>query len=165
MKFHLATLANLGEIATLFHSCWHISYAELLSEEVRKAMNLEESKALWRPSLANPEDKETVIGISDSKIVSVFRIGRAKDDAGLGHLFSLYVDPIASGKGFGRKSLTEAIDRLSEQGFETITLWVFEANSIARNLYKGLGFEPTGETRVDERWQELEIKMLKRIIQ
>jgi len=32
-------------------------------------------------------------------------------------------------------------------------------------LYRGFGFEPTGETRVDERWQELEIKMLKRIIQ
>lgn len=161
MEFRDATLDDLDEIATLFHSCWHISYADLLSREVREAMTLDSAKELWRPSLIEPKGKSTVIGTAESKLVSVFRIGPDPSNNGRGHLFSLYVDPAASGKGFGRASLTEAGDRLERSGFKEISLWVFAQNEIARGLYESFGFAPTGITRIDDRWRESEIEMLK----
>ena len=161
MEFRTASLSDLKDIALLFHACWHISYATLLADEVRAEMTLENSADLWRPSLIDPKDRETIVGILDSKIVSVFRIGEDKDDPTLGHLFSLYVDPKVAGKGLGKSSLTKAADKLAEKGFKSMSLWVFEKNAIARNLYQGFGFQLTGESRVDERWKENEVKMRK----
>lgn len=161
MEFRTASLSDLSDIAELFHACWHISYKDLLSVDVRAEMTLENSADLWRPSLIDPNGKETVVGTLDSKVVSVFRVGPDKDDPSLGHLFSLYVDPKVAGKGLGKASLTMAADKLAEKGFISMSLWVFEKNTIARNLYQGFGFQLTGESRIDERWKENEVKMRK----
>ena len=163
MEFRTATLDNLADTAKLFHACWHISYADLLSPEVRTDMNLVEAENLWRPSLVDPKDKETVIGIMDSRLVSVFRIGSEKDNPSNGHLFSLYVDPKVAGKGLGKKSLSEAELRLGKKGFKSMSLWVFEKNAIAKGLYQSFGFTPTGRSRVDERWKETEVEMRKEL--
>jgi ribosomal protein S18 acetylase RimI-like enzyme len=163
MQFRTASVADLKDIAALFHDCWQISYVNLLSTHVRAEMTLENSAKLWRPSLVEPKDKETVVGILDSTIVTVFRIGVDNDDPSLGHLFSLYVDPKHAGKGLGKTSLIKAADKLGERGFESMSLWVFENNKIARNLYQAFGFQLTGESRIDERWKETEVKMWKEL--
>lgn len=163
MEFRTATLNDLPEIAKLFHACWQISYADLLSPQVRNEMTVEEAANLWKPSLVDPKDKETVIGVLESKLVAVFRIGTEKDNPNNGHLFSLYVNPEAAGKGLGKKSLTEAESRLRKKGFESMSLWVFEKNAIAKGLYQSFGFQPTDLTRVDERWKETEVEMRKEL--
>ncbi|MEN9516389.1 MAG: hypothetical protein RLZZ159_255 [Actinomycetota bacterium] len=161
MEFRTASLAQLTDIAKLFHACWHVSYKDLLSDEVRTQMTLETAANLWQPSLIEPNGKETVLGVLDSKIVSVFRIGADKEKSDIGHLFSLYVDPDVAGQGLGKKSLMEAEARLRQKGFKTMSLWVFEKNEVARGLYASFGFQPTGYTRVDERWKEAEVEMFK----
>ena len=161
MEFRLAELDDLTEIAALFHACWHLSYADLLSEEVRTAMTLESAIELWRPGLTEPLDRQTVVGVAGEKIVSVFRIGADKDLSERGHLFSLYVAPSSAGKGIGMSTLNAAIERLSERGFAAISLWVFARNERAKALYARAGFTESGRTRSDERWRELEIEMLR----
>lgn len=161
MKFQNASLANLDEIAYLFHACWHVSYRDLLSEKVIEAMTLESARELWRPALVDPKDRETVIGYKESDLVSVFRIGKDSLNETRGHLFSLYVAPEAAGRGHGRASLKEAIARLVAKNESEVSLWVFDKNSLAKSLYLSAGFIPTGASRVDDRWQELEIEMLK----
>lgn len=159
MKFRLAVLEDLNAIAKLFHDCWHISYADLLSDEVRETMTLDSAADLWRPGLVEPNERETLVGVDSGEIVSVFRIGADKDNPARGHLFSLYVAPTHSGKGIGKDSLAAAIDRIAEKGYSNISLWVFEGNERAKSLYRRAGFAETGRTRRDERWRELEIEM------
>ena len=161
MEFRSATLADLERIAKLFHNCWQISYADLLKEEVRSAMTISNAIELWKPALINPNGKDTVMALSDSGLVAVFRIGPDPINNERGHLFSLYVDPTSAGKGFGRNSLSEAIARLEGLGYREISLWVFAANNRARALYESSGFTATGVTRIDERWLEEEVEMLK----
>ena len=161
MNFQNASLTNLDEIASLFHACWHISYRDILSEKVIEAMTFENARDLWRPALVEPRDRETVIGYKENDPVSVFRIGKDSINETRGHLFSLYVAPEAAGRGHGRASLKEAIARLVAKNESEVSLWVFDKNSLAKSLYSSAGFIPTGESRVDDRWQELEIEMLK----
>lgn len=161
MEFRTAQLEDLPAIAELFHACWHRSYAELLSEEVRTAMTLASAADLWRPALVEPLDRETIVGVEADRIVSVFRIGKDKDDSNRGHLFSLYVAPDNAGKGIGTATLTEAVERVSARGFPAISLWVFAANDRAKGLYGRAGFVASGRTRRDDRWRELEIEMVK----
>lgn len=161
MKFQSASLADLDIIANLFHACWHISYKELLSENVINAMDIESARDLWRPALIEPRNRDTVLGFAENRLVSVFRIGKDPRNETRGHLFSLYVAPEAAGLGYGRATLNVASERLSERGEREVSLWVFDKNSPAKSLYSRAGFVPTGEKRIDDRWQELEIEMLK----
>ena len=161
MQFKAASLDDLAAISRIFHSCWHISYKDLLKEKVRADMTLEAAADLWQPSLADPQGRETVLGIYNGLPVSVFRIGQDKEFAGRGHLFSIYVTPDYSGKGLGSKTLTEALRRLNDKGFSDVSLWVFEKNQRANGMYSKFGFKPTGKSRIDARWQENEIELLK----
>jgi ribosomal protein S18 acetylase RimI-like enzyme len=161
MKFQSASLADLDIIANLFHACWQISYKELLSENVINAMDIESARDLWRPALIEPRDRDTVLGFADNRLVSLFRIGKDSRSETRGHLFSLYVAPEAAGRGYGRTSLNEANERLFARGEREVSLWVFDKNSVAKALYASAGFVSTGEKRIDDRWQELEIEMLK----
>ena len=161
MQFKAASLDDLAAISRIFHSCWHISYQDLLKEKVRSDMTLEAAAELWRPSLEDPQGRETVLGIFNDIPVSVFRIGPDKEFVGRGHLFSIYVSPDFSGIGLGGKTLTEALKRLSDKRFSEISLWVFEKNQRANGMYAKFGFKPTGKSRIDNRWQENEIELLK----
>ena len=161
MEFRLAQATDIEAIARLFHSCWHQSYSEILSDEVRAAMEMDEAKKLWLPSLENPGDKETVLGFVEEKVAAVFRIGKDPREVRRGHLFSLYVEPALSGRGLGKSALDEAIRRLELQGFREITLWVFANNLIAQKLYRSRNFDLSGDKRMDERWQSPEIEMLR----
>jgi ribosomal protein S18 acetylase RimI-like enzyme len=124
-------------------------------------MDIESARDLWRPALIEPRDRDTVLGFAENRVVSVFRIGKDPRNEIRGHLFSLYVAPEAAGRGYGRTSLNEANERLSARGEREISLWVFDKNSVAKALYASAGFVPTGEKRIDDRWRELEIEMLK----
>jgi ribosomal protein S18 acetylase RimI-like enzyme len=160
MEFRVATLADLENIATIFLKCWTISYSEVLSESARKSFSLESAKDLWRTSIETPEDKETVLLINEDAIAVVFRIGGDKTDHNRGHLFSLYVDPAHAGKGLGKASLMEAMDRIRVRGFHEMTLWVFAENTIANSLYTKAGFTPSGNSRTTPEWGAQEIELI-----
>jgi ribosomal protein S18 acetylase RimI-like enzyme len=89
---------------------------------------------------------------TDRGVVGMARFGRDPDDERRGHLFSLYVDPAASGTGVGRALLAHATTHLAASGHETATLWVFAANERAIRLYRSAGWEPDGAERVEPEW-------------
>ena len=160
MEFRDATVDDLPVIAAIFLRCWTISYASVLSENARASFTPESAEQLWRTSIESPGDKQTLLLLDDEKIVGVFRIGSDKDDASRGHLFSLYVDPESAGRGFGKKALQEAKDRIAERCFTQMTLCVFADNEIANSLYLKSGFTPTGKSRTTPEWAALEIELM-----
>jgi ribosomal protein S18 acetylase RimI-like enzyme len=160
MEFRDATVDDLPVIASIFLRCWTISYASVLSESARESFSPESAEQLWRTSIETPGDKQTVLLLDGENIVGVFRIGSDKDDVSRGHLFSLYVDPEYAGRGFGKKGLQEAKDRIAGRGFSEMTLWVFADNEIANSLYLKNGFTPTGKSRTTPEWAALEIELI-----
>lgn len=151
---------DIDAIVRVFRACWLESYRDLLSEDVRNAMNVEKARDLWLPALTSKSDRETLVACIEENPIGMARIGRDPDFPDRGHLFSLYIEPEYAGRGFGKALLTAALSRLSECGSTEISLWVFKTNLGALGLYKKMGFEPTGRERIDARWQSLEIEML-----
>lgn len=151
---------DIDAIVRIFRACWQESYRDLLSEDVRNAMSVENARDLWLPALTSISDRETLVACVDDNPIGMARIGSDPDFPNRGHLFSLYIEPENAGKGFGKALLTNALGRLAQRGFEEISLWVFKANLGAFGLYKKMGFEPTGRERTDTRWKSLEIEML-----
>jgi ribosomal protein S18 acetylase RimI-like enzyme len=163
MHLRSAEIKDLPAIANLFLRCWTISYASVLSESARSAFDLESAKDLWRTSIENPGDKQTLLMVENEDVVAVFRIGSDKDDPTQGHLFSLYVDPDFAGRGYGKFALLESIKRSKSAGFKAMTLWVFAENERANSLYLKHGFSATGKSRVTPDWGALEIELIANI--
>ena len=75
---------------------------------------------------------------------------RHDDEAGLGELYAIYVDPAAQGRGIGRALMDAAVRGLATRGFREAVLWVFEANAPARGFYERMGWTPDGTAKALE---------------
>lgn len=160
VKIRIASTEDLTRIVDVFLACWKIAYQTVLSEKVREAMDFSAAKELWEKSFVAEGRTNFVIEV-DSAIVAVFRTGIDSDNPDKWHLFSLYVHPNNAGQGLGSEILEILIKEARTKHFKAITLWVFEKNIPALNLYKKFGFTPTGRTRIRESWGELEIELIR----
>lgn len=149
-----ATPADAPALARVFVRCWLAAYRGVVSDEILDGLTVDDAERRWRslvPRVLVARDAGTPIGM--------VRFGADEDDRDLGHVFSLYVDPDASGAGIGRALLARACAELADAGFARATLWVFEANERAIRFYRAAGWSPTGRTRVEPEWQALELQL------
>jgi ribosomal protein S18 acetylase RimI-like enzyme len=66
-------------------------------------------------------------------------------DDGAAELISLWVSPVARGRGVGDRLITSVLDWARDQGAQALRLWVAEGNEPATALYRRNGFRDTGE--------------------
>lgn len=155
-----ASESDLDSLVTIFRACWLTSYKDILPRSVRDEMSVEKAREMWALSLTPHPDRTTFVIELNGTVVGVARVGRDVLNSGRGHLFSLYVHPDNAGRGLGKSLLRQALHSLRDIGYEEITLWVFTNNAPTRNLYSSLGFQETGQERIDDRWKNPEIEML-----
>lgn len=160
MEFEPATENDLSEIIRIFLSCWHIAYVDVLTDEVRNAMDENSARELWETSFTNSNRANFLVKDRESTI-AIFRIGIDPDNEHTWHLFSLYVDPDFAGRGIGRAILKEFFDAGRQRGLSRFSLWVFASNAPAKGLYVKNGFLPSGRTRIRDAWGELEEELVK----
>ena len=160
VKIRSATPSDLDSIVEVFRSCWNISYSGLLPQKVQEEMTIAAAKDMWSAAVNPHHNRTTILADTNKKVAGMARFGIDPDNEELGHLFSLYVHPESSGQGIGRALLLESIKRLNNDGFVSLSLWVFRDNDIAKKLYSSEGFSPNGEVRIDPRWQIPEMKMV-----
>lgn len=88
----------------------------------------------------------------EARVVGFVTFGesRDRDAAGLGEVYSLYVDPARYAGGVGRTLMAAARRRLHEDGFEAAVLWVLRGNERAARFYEREGWRPDGATRWEE---------------
>ena len=161
MEIRSAKIEDVELIADIFLQCWKISYLGIIDESAREDMNVTAARQLWQSALASNFERKTFIGFKDGNEIGFFRVGPDKKDPSIGHLFSLYVRPEFSGKGFGQQLFSEALNFLNVSGFNLISLWVFKENTAAISLYSKFGFVPNGNEQITSQWKTLEIEMLK----
>jgi ribosomal protein S18 acetylase RimI-like enzyme len=163
MQIRPVESSDLGSLVTIFRACWNISYRDLISAEVRKAMDVATTTNLLIAS-ANPKPGRFTRVATGDEALGFASFGSDADDESRGHLFSLYVSPESAGKGVGSELLNEVISELDKIGKPEITLWVFKENPTAIGLYRKFGFVETGREKTDERWQIPQIEMLRKAI-
>lgn len=154
---------DLGSLVTVFRDCWNISYRDLISAEVREAMDIATTTNLLTAS-ANPKPGRFTLVAIENEILGFASFGNDADDESRGHLFSLYVSPESAGQGVGSKLLAEVIANLEQLDMAEITLWVFKENPTAIGLYRKFRFDETGREKTDERWQIPQIEMLRKAV-
>jgi GNAT superfamily N-acetyltransferase len=151
---------DLDAVAALFLRCWRESYASVLPVKVIEVFDESSARELWRGPLVTPRPgTRGVVALDGDRVVGIARMGRDPDDPVVGHVFSLYVDPSVQGSGVGGRLLAEADRWLAAEGHSEATLWVFEANTLARTFYAHHGWLPDGGTRVEPEFREPEVRL------
>src|SRR2546423_7960298 len=110
-------------------------------------MTIQGQTARWRNSISVGV-REAVYVAEDERgrIVGMASMGRARD-AGIGYdaeIYTLYVDPLLTGRGVGRVLLAGAFAALAERGHTRCVIWAHAGNP-ARFFYEALGGKPVAE--------------------
>jgi ribosomal protein S18 acetylase RimI-like enzyme len=150
-----AAPADAPALAAVFLNCWRAAYRGIVDDEIIDGLDPSEVEARWQGLVA---DRGVLVARVDGAAVGMIRFGPDEDDPTRGHVFSLYVDPSAAGRGVGGDLLARATAELAAD-YRTATLWVFAANERALRFYRAAGWRPTGATRVEPEWRALELQL------
>ncbi|HEY4914286.1 MAG TPA: N-acetylmuramic acid 6-phosphate etherase [Candidatus Dormibacteraeota bacterium] len=159
MSLRAATAEDAPAIAHVFEACWRDLYPGLVPQPVIERV-AGAGLALWA-GLLRPEATNWLVEVwgQPGEVSGVIRYGRDPDQIGAGHVFSLYVDPGANGRGIGTALLRHAQEWFVENGLSRATLWVFEANARARGFYATQRWRPDGQSRVEPEFDTPEVRL------
>src|SRR5580700_2258963 len=159
-----AAAADAEAMAELFVAAWRQAYPGVVPDAVLAALDHDRT-ARWLAGLIDggPDGNtagQTDVAVRDGQVIGFVRYGTRTGEPG-GYVFGLYVHPAQAGHGTGRALLSHAEQRLREQGSDTVSLHVFEANERARRLYAKAGYAPDGSTRVEPEYEATEVRLVK----
>jgi len=159
-----AAATDADAMAEVFVAAWRQAYPGVVPDAVLTALDHDRT-ARWLAGLIDgrPEGNavgQTDVAVRDGQVIGFVRYGTRTGEPG-GYVFGLYVHPAQAGHGTGRSLLSHAEQRLREQGSDTVSLHVFEANERARRLYAKAGYTPDGSTRVEPEYEATEVRLVK----
>jgi ribosomal protein S18 acetylase RimI-like enzyme len=132
-------------IAEVHVASWRDAYRGLLPDDYLEKLSVDERAAQRLVWFADPVPGSGVLVAEDDagRVVGFAPFGPSRDDDapdGTGEVPAIYVDPGAVGRGIGRELFAETSAALREAGFTRATLWVLEANALARRFYEKAGW-------------------------
>lgn len=133
---------------------WRTSYATLLPEQARTALEPTDLAASWSQAISAPPSPrhQVLVATAESEVVGFVAIAPGSDaDADStadAEVLVLVVDPDAQRQGHGSRLLNAAVDVLRDGGFRRVTTWVPDADEPRRRFLESAGFAPDGATRV-----------------
>ena len=170
VELRLATPADAIELAAVFADSCLYAYQDVLPREslARYVPSVQEPR--WTKHLDElPPSHRVTLACQEGRIAGFVEASRGRPDeegdtignltvpdpARVGEVDYLFVHPPSIGTGVGRLLLTAGESWLAEMGADSAILWVFSANTPAREFYDRCGWEFTG-------YEQLEPELLKR---
>lgn len=158
-RLRLAAPPDARALGDIFVDAWLTGYPGIVPPAVLDGLDREDI-ADWLGTLISTNGPTTwVVEDMEGTGLGFSRHGEDPWDSRRGHIFSLYVSPKAAGRGIAKALLDHDLRLLAQRGLTTVTLWVFEQNKAARNLYSTFGFQPDGARRVEPQYGAQEIRL------
>ncbi len=139
-------------VARVHVRSWQRGYRGLSRTTCSDALRPEARAARYAFDDPDPCRPATVLAVEREAIRGFATTAPSTDDALIGELIALYVDPDHWGGGIGRALMDEARGRLARQGFSSACLWLFAGNERAARFYRSGGWVPDGRRRTDVVW-------------
>jgi GNAT superfamily N-acetyltransferase len=141
---------------------WQSSYRGLLAQEFLDTIDFPKRLAMWRHTLAHPENFGVYAAETPDtgELVGFCAVGKSRGDPpGFpGELYSIYLLEEAKGLGVGHALFQEGLQWLREHGLWPVALWVLKENTRARRFYERMGGHLAGEQSItigDVRYPEV----------
>lgn len=154
IQIRQAVETDAEAIATLKTRSWQSAYRGQLPDQFLADLDLDLASRTdyWRLHISTQPSAKHEIWTAEheGELRGFAAIGPARrdDEAGLGELYALYVDPPHWEQGVGRSLLSHAVHRLSRD-YSNALLWVLESNARARRFYERAGWALDGGTKIE----------------
>jgi ribosomal protein S18 acetylase RimI-like enzyme len=149
-----ATGGDAEAIAGIKIAAWRAACRGIVPDPVLDGMDLDDEVETWRKRLRDQDVVRMSVAELDGppgprRPAGYVTEGPARggDEAGLGEIWAIDVDPVAQGRGVGRTLMDAAARDLAARGFREAILWVFESNAAARGFYEHLGWVADGASK------------------
>ncbi len=144
MTIRAIAQADIRAVATMHLASWQAAYDGIMPASGLAQLTVEEFESSWRDELADAE-RVNLLYETQRDVQGFVSFGPNREqqtkEVRVGEIYSLYVHPIAWGKGIGRRLCIAALDQLKSGGFDQVVLWVLRDNTKARTFYEAAGFE------------------------
>ena len=151
MDVRLATAADAEAVESIRIRGWRTAYRHVFPPEELDALPIDPDRWRSRLHVAPPGWSTFVVEDGDGRVVGFASVGPSRDEAGIGELFAIYVDPDDWSTGAGRALIERAEEQLRSE-YEVAYLWVLEDNPRARAFYERAGWAPEGARKAEERF-------------
>ena len=129
---------------------WKAAFADILSpEELVRCTNLQTAEQMYH-SVLRREGCNMAIGFVADQPHCIVAWGKNRCDLGdaVGELICIHSLQNNWAKGYGSAMMEFVLAQFKQEGYKSVILWVFEANTRARKFYKKHGFELTGQKKL-----------------
>ncbi len=149
MLVRLATRADAEAIERIRVGGWQVGYRHVFPAEQLERLEIDRSR--WERRLERPPAGwTTFVAEGHGRTLGFVSVGPSRDEAGVGEVYAVYVDPDDWRQGAGRALLERGEERLAEE-YREATLWVLEDNPRARRFYEAVGWHLDGGRQTVER--------------
>lgn len=139
---------DASAIAHVHLRSWQQSYRGMIPDDALDRLDVDQWEAHHRDRLHAPEPHvATYVAEHGDQILGLAICGHGRH-IGYGsqaELAALYVDPAHHRLGIGTMLADTVLDDMDYLAFESVYLWVLEANAGSQRFYRRMGFAPTGE--------------------
>ena len=128
---------------------WKAAFSGILSpEELERCTNLQKAEQMYH-SVLRREGCNMAIELVDDlpHCIAAWGTNRCDLDDTVGELICIHSLQNNWAKGYGSAMMNYVLDQLQQANYESVILWVFEANTRARKFYEKHGFELTSQTK------------------
>ncbi|MCM3742600.1 GNAT family N-acetyltransferase [Sporosarcina luteola] len=148
MRIREAVMGDERGIARVHVDSWRTTYKGIVSDSVLQNLSYEQRAENWRRGIG----KSAIYVAEDEsgRIVGFATGGRERTgnyDAD-GELYAIYLLNEVQGQGIGKKLTQVITQKLKEQGFKSMLVWVLERNS-SKTFYESLGGLAIDESMID----------------
>lgn len=152
MQIVSATLEDAHAIAQVHVLAWRAAYEGIVPAEYLAAQSVAKREAVWRESITKGTP-EVLVAKIEGQLVGWIAFGRSRDEDAApqaAEIWAMYVDPSHWSHGVGRLLWIHARERLVEQGYKSISVWVLAENARGIKFYRAAGFaaDPSGRKEV-----------------
>jgi GNAT superfamily N-acetyltransferase len=151
VQVRIATAEDAAGIAAVQERGWQAAYRHVFpAEELDRGGFIHADR--WSERITHPPAGwSTFVAEHEGEIVGFTSVGPSRDEAGIGELYAIYIDPAHWSSGTGRALIEQAEQQLRAE-YSEVTLWVLEDNPRARRFYEGAGWTFDGGRKAEARW-------------
>ena len=155
MDVRRATIDDAEAIARVQERGWQVAYRHVFPRAVLDRGGFIEVER-WRRRLSSPPPGWSTL-VAGDPVAGFASVGPGRNDADVGELYALYVEPGRWSTGIGGALIRRAEEVLARD-FDDAVLWVLEDNPRARRFYERAGWALDPEGTQDGTWFDVTVR-------
>ena len=158
MRVREARLGDEAAMARVSVDSYRAAYRDQIPEESLMLYTYEESERNWARALrelSEADEREEYIYVAENDAGDMIGAAMGGPEGSnhplyTGEIYFLYLLPSYHRQGIGRLLTISVVERLVEQGLDSLLIRVLQANAPARRFYEALGGQLVLEEQIEE---------------